>query len=146
MSTDLYQKETTRIQYLLPSSMHPSHTTTNIPFSLAYRTLRICNLPADFKRNLETLRQHLLSRHYHPKVIQRAFDKVEAIPREKALEKVKAKETNRIPLVITYHPNLPPVAATVRSHWEVMVERCPRLGRVFDQPSLVAYKRGKKPV
>ena len=40
--TDLYRKETDRNQYLLPTSCHPAHVTSNIPYSLALRIVRIC--------------------------------------------------------------------------------------------------------
>ena len=45
ISVDLYRKPTDRCQYLLPSSCHPAHVTENIPFSLAYRIVRICSSP-----------------------------------------------------------------------------------------------------
>ena len=41
--TSLYTKECARIQYLLPSSCHPSHCSANIPYSLGYRLLRLCS-------------------------------------------------------------------------------------------------------
>jgi peptide-methionine (R)-S-oxide reductase len=33
--TDLYRKETDKVQYLLPSSCHPSHIFKNVPYFLA---------------------------------------------------------------------------------------------------------------
>ena len=41
ITTDLYRKPTDKIQYLLPSSCHPSHIFDNIPYSLALRIVRI---------------------------------------------------------------------------------------------------------
>ena len=43
IETDLYRKKCDRVQYLLPSSCHPSHIFKNIPFSLALRLVRICS-------------------------------------------------------------------------------------------------------
>jgi hypothetical protein len=43
IQTDLYKKAGRKNQYLLPSSAHPKHTTKGIPFSLAYRLIRICS-------------------------------------------------------------------------------------------------------
>ena len=34
--TDLFKKETARVQYLLPSSCHPNHITRNITFSVLF--------------------------------------------------------------------------------------------------------------
>ena len=130
--------------YLLPSSCHPLHITKNIPFSLAYRILRICCSREKFLNHLEGLRQDLLSRFYHPKVIQDAFNKILEIPRAQALEKVKRSATNvREVLVATFHPSLPSITKTVQKHWKVMVDHSSRLKRCFEFPSLVAYKRPK---
>jgi peptide-methionine (R)-S-oxide reductase len=38
--TDLYRKETDKVQYLLPSSCHPSHIFKNVPYLLAPRLVR----------------------------------------------------------------------------------------------------------
>ena len=76
IQTDLYRKETDRVQYLLPSSCHPAHITKNIPYSLAYRLLRICSKREWFVQRLDELRTYLLARQYHPKIIQMAFDRI----------------------------------------------------------------------
>ena len=43
LDTNLYQKETDRNQYLLPSSCHGKQTTAVIPYSLSLRIVRICS-------------------------------------------------------------------------------------------------------
>ena len=63
IQTDLFKKDTAKCQYLLPSSCHPAHITRNIPYSLAYRLLRICSSEQDFNKRIEELRQDLLSRN-----------------------------------------------------------------------------------
>ena len=73
IETDLYKKDTTRAQYLLPSSCHPGHITKNIPYSLAYKLLRICSKEETFLLRLEELRKDLLSRSYKPRIIDDAF-------------------------------------------------------------------------
>jgi hypothetical protein len=67
--TDLYRKETDKVQYLLPDSNHPSHIFKNIPFSLALRLVRICSSKTDLIKRLEELKIMLLSRKYNKKVI-----------------------------------------------------------------------------
>jgi len=44
-TTDLYRKPTDRFMYLLTSSCHQAHISNNIPYSLAYRIVRICSKP-----------------------------------------------------------------------------------------------------
>ena len=65
--TDLYRKETDRNQYLLPSSRHPAHVSTNIPYSLAMGIVRICAIKEDREKRFEELRDLLLARDYKHK-------------------------------------------------------------------------------
>ena len=143
IQTDLYKKDCARVQYLIPSSCHPKHICANIPFSLGYRLLRICSQEATFKQRLEELRQDLFSRNYSAKIIDDAFKRVIAIPREDALKKVVKKSNERECLAITFHPGLPSVAKVLRRHHEVMLEEDVTMKSVFPAPSLVCYKRHK---
>ena len=61
---DLYCKETDRNQYLMPESCHPKTTTKNIPFSLAFRNVRICTKPNQRDVRLNDLKTLLLKRKY----------------------------------------------------------------------------------
>ena len=61
IQSTLYSKPSRVVQYLMPSSSHPSHITKNIPYSLAYRLLRIECTPAFFEKNLLQLEKELLS-------------------------------------------------------------------------------------
>ena len=53
--TDLYRKETDRVQYLLPTSCHPSHIFNNVPYSLALRLVRICSRGEDLTKRFKEL-------------------------------------------------------------------------------------------
>ena len=134
--TDLYTKETARIQYLLPSSSHPGHICKNIPYSLSYRLLRICSNPDNFSKRLEELKEDLISRNYKPKIIDEAFNKVKRISRKEALKKVEKSKDQNTPLVTKFHPNLPSLSKIVHKHWGVMPNEDPRLKRIFPKPCL----------
>ena len=86
IKTDLFTKETAKCTYLLPSSSHPSHISKNIPYSLGYRLLRICSNKNDFIKRLGELKQDLLSRGYHYKIIDEAFHRLKNMNRKSALE------------------------------------------------------------
>ena len=93
LETDLFKKETAKVQYLLRASCHPGHITKNIPYSLLYTVKRICSKGEDFKIRLEQLRQNLLSHSYPPKIIDDAFKRVIKINRLEAIKRVtKTKE------------------------------------------------------
>ena len=144
IETDLYRKSTAKVQYLLPSSCHPSFLTKNIPYSLAYRLLRICSKPEVFQQRLLELKDDLVSRSYHIKVIEQAFDRIKGISRSEALKRVEhKKDSDREPLVVTYHPNLPPLHKLIKKHHSVMIKEDMRLQRCFKEPSIVAFKRSK---
>ena len=61
--TDLYRKETDRVQYLLPSSCHPAHIFHNVPYSLALRLMRICSQKEDLVKRFEELSTMLKNTH-----------------------------------------------------------------------------------
>ena len=144
IETSLYKKETTKIQYLLPSSCHPGHVTKNIPYSLCYRLLRLCSNKDNFESNLEDLRQNLLLRSYKPKIIQEAFDRVSKIERKDALKRVSKTEKENITTFITnYHPTMPSISNIVKKHWTVLTDDYPEMKNCFPKPSTIAYKRHK---
>ena len=89
------------------------------------------------------MKQDLISRKYHVKIIDKAFDKVKKISRKKAFEKVQKVKGKETPLVTKFQPNLPSLSQKIRKHHEVMINEDPRLEKVFPKSSLVAYSRGK---
>ena len=57
IDVDLYQKETDRNQYLLPSSCHSKTTTAAIPYSLALRIVRTCTDPNNREKQFIELKK-----------------------------------------------------------------------------------------
>ena len=128
-----YKKPTDRCQYLLPSSCHPSHITRNIPYSLAYRLVRICSTNEKLDQRLSELRELLISRDYRPNSIDAAIAKARAIPRQTALLKVLKKKNERPVFVITYDPRLPSITNIFKKHHAVMIED-PYMKKIFPEP------------
>ena len=141
--TDLYRKPTAVAQYLLPSSCHPQHVTKNIPFSLGYRLLRIVSDRDTLLIRLEELKDMLLSRHYHPKVVDNALARVKCIDRDTALLRVEKNRTSKkVSFVVPYDPRFPPINQIVKKHFQVMYDD-PHLKRVFEDGVQVCYRRNK---
>ena len=117
---DLYRKPTDRNQYLLPSSCHPAHITKNIPFSLAYRIVRICSEPNTRDKRLDELREFLLERKYKKNIINSAISRAKEIPRKEALKRVNIdkSEKRRPVFAAMYDPILPALATTVKKQWK----------------------------
>ena len=62
--------------------------------------------------------------------------------RSSCLEKHEKKTTTRIPFVLTYHSNLPPVGKIINDHWNILQTK-PKLRRTYKERPLVAYRRPK---
>lgn len=118
--TDLYRKKTDKVQYLLPSSCHPSHVTKNIPYSLGLRIVRICSDFDNRIKRLQELRNMLISRNYRAKCVDDALARVHAITREDALKRVEKKTNDRITFALRYYPQLPSVSKILQKHWRAM--------------------------
>ena len=139
--TDLYRKETDRVQYLLPSSCHPSHVFNNIPYSLALRLVRICSNKDTLLTRMDELKDMLLSRSYNKNVIASAIKRALEVKREDALKRVeKTKKKDRVTFVVTYNPKLPSISGIVNKHWKTLV-RDRDAKEVFPLPPMVAYKQ-----
>ena len=138
---DLYKRKTDRNMYLLTSSYHPAHVTSNIPFSLALRIVRICSEQESCDQRLAELREMLLDRNYKPKIIDAAIKKAKDIPRNEALKRVvKNKSSDRAVFVVRYDPGLPSVTKIVHKHWRSL-KTDPHMKEIFPKPPLVVYKR-----
>ena len=90
--TDLYRKPSDRVQYLLPSSCHPNHCHTNIPYSLALRIVWICSEAESRDKRFDELRDMLKSRNYQSGLIASAIDRAKQVPRSEALKRVTKKK------------------------------------------------------
>ena len=107
LHTDLYTKPTDTHQYLSPSSCHPKHCTTTIPYSQGLRLRRICSRREDFEKRLNKLRDHLLACDYEANSIDRQIQRAALMPRTQALQPRPQQQQPRcVSLVATYHPRL----------------------------------------
>ena len=100
IQSTLYTKPSRVVQFLSPSSSHPSHITQNIPYSLAYRLRRIESTEPLFQANILKLGTELQQRGYNKKCITAAFSRVQALARPGTLEKVVKPVNERLILVI----------------------------------------------
>jgi hypothetical protein len=136
--TDLYRKPTDKVQYLLPSSCHPSHIFKSIPYSLALRLVRICSTKELLNKRLEELKT--LSRKYSKNIINSAFTKIKTLDRNKLLERRQNKTNNRVVLAITFNPKLPSVSQIIKKHWKSLTKD-PLMKKVFPLPPMLAFKQ-----
>ena len=74
IQTTLYEKPCRVVSYLLPSSSHAGFICRNIPYSLAYRLVRIESTQDGLERNLAKLQEELVSRGYRPGSVAAAVE------------------------------------------------------------------------
>ena len=142
IEVDLYKKDTDKNQYLLLNSCHPKSVTTNIPFSLSLRIVRICTKYEDRKKRLNQLKELLKERGYPDHVIDPAIERALKIPRAQALRKVKKVENTKRPVfAVKYDPRLPAISPITNKHWRSMIVQDAYLKDVFKEPPLTAFKR-----
>ena len=127
----------------MPSSSHPSHITSNIPYSLAYRLLRIESTPALFESHLSQLGDELLQRGYNAKSISESFTKIRKLSRLSTLQKVVKVPSERINLVIPFDKRLPNISHILHHRWQCLVQRDPLVKEYLPSPPRVAYSRTK---
>ena len=143
MTTDLHTKKTDKHQFLSPKSCHPKHCSRSIPYSQAIRLKRICSSESKLNYRLGQLKTQLKSRGYKTKNITDAFDKAQEKDRASLMEyKNKATRADRIPFVVTFHPDLTNISSTIRKHWR-LIENDSSLKEIFPSPPVIAYRRPK---
>ena len=150
--TDLYRKETSKPNALLPSSAHPGHIFSNIVYSMAFRLMRICSEEDTFEMRLSELkRDFLLPRNYHSRVIDSQFKRVKNLPgetykerRKIALQKKEKKKEDRSDRVIApidFNPMLPKISDVFSKHYRAMIFRKPELKATFPNPPMAALRQ-----
>jgi peptide-methionine (R)-S-oxide reductase len=140
IKTDLYRKETDKVQYLLPSSCHPSHIFKSVPYSLGLRLVRICSDREDLKKRLFELEEMLLSRGYSKNIVKETTLKALTLDRAEILKKVTKTKKDRVVLAVTYHPKLPSVSSIISKHYKTL-SKDQKAKETFPLPPMVAFKQ-----
>ena len=131
------------VAYLLPSSCHPGFICRNIPYSLAYRLVRIESTQEGLEKNLEKLKEELVSRGYNRGGVEAAIVRAKGLSREVALEKVPRSANQRPVFCLPYDPRLPGIAKILRKRHQALLSRDVDAREYFPEPPLVTYTRTK---
>jgi len=102
--TSIHYNETdTHLNY---TSSHPARCKNSIPYSQFLRLRRICSEGNDFENKSKEMAGFFRNRDYPSNVIQRAQERVPAIPRNALIsERSDVPDAQpTIPLVLKYHP------------------------------------------
>ena len=108
LTTDLYTKCTDTHQYLHWNSCHLQYCKSTIPYSQALLICCICSGSKENLTRVSELKSHQVIRGYDETSV-RHIDKATNIARSVALKKKETEPARRVPTVVTYHPDLPPL-------------------------------------
>ena len=139
ITTDLYTKPTDTHQYLAANSCHPKHCKASITYSQALRLRRICSEDDDYHRRLSELKGYLTGWGHDPSSVQQQNDRAMDVTREDALAPRTRRRSTRVPLITTYHPDLPPLRQTIDSLLPVL-HTSQRLRNSIPEPPIVAHR------
>ncbi|XP_073210127.1 uncharacterized protein [Lepidochelys kempii] len=140
INTTLYWKPTDHYTYLHASSFHPGHTTQSIVYSQALRYNRICSNPSDRDRHLQDLCQAFLKLQYPPVEVKKQTDRARRVPRSHLLQERPNKENNRIPLVVTFSPQLKPLQRIIKD-LQPILKNDPSLSQILGDRPVLAYRQ-----
>ena len=140
LKTDVHQKPTDCHPYLDYTSAHPFHFKSSIPYSQALRLRRICKDNNVLKERIKQYTNYFVACGYKRSFVKKEMERVLEVRRKDTLVKKEKNKDNRIPLVVTYHPDLPPVGQIINKHWP-MLHHKDRTKKIFKNRPIVTYKR-----
>ena len=143
LETDLYSKPTNANLFLHYTSCHPQHTKNSLPYSLAYRLLRICSNENFLSKRLSDLKLFLLNRNFKSKTIDSAFRRIRNLSRNDTFHrKNKNSKTDRVPLVTTFHPGLPNLPHILQKYLPIL-HSSTRCKKAIPNCPIVSFHRPK---
>ena len=143
IKTDLYTKPTDTHHYLNWTSCHPCHTKGAIPYSLALRLRRIYSENAFFEKRARELFNILLDRGYKCKHVKQSIEKARQTTRREALcTDTNTRNTERVPLVVTYNPALGCLSKIIKEY-QPALHASQRCKEVFKDPTLILFRKGR---
>ena len=140
LKTKLYTKDTDTHNYLHRKSAHPENLKRAIPYGQALRIRRICTTDDDATIEFEKLKDNFVQKGYGKSEVLKQITRAKNIRRTETLTPKEKKTFNRIPLVLTYNPSLPPIMDVMKKHWHVL-QSDPSLRETFKELPITSFRR-----
>lgn len=142
ISTTIHYKETDSHTYLRYDSSHPKSCKNSIPYSQLLRAKRICSEEDNFTSVQAEMTKFFHQRGYPDRITQSAIDRIQEVDRESALTKTVKPTSNRVPLVMTYHPQAISIRNIVFRNFKEL-QRDDTTKNIFNEPPVTAYRRDR---
>ena len=135
-------KPTDTHQYLHKDSCHPGQCKPSIPYSQALSIRRIFSERRDYLRRTEEMKGYLINQGYNENEVQHQINRMKGLDKDTLLlsRKRTSAPLERVPLIVTYHPSLPPLNSILAKHSSIL-DVSERLRWAVSNPPLVAYCR-----
>jgi hypothetical protein len=142
LQTDLYTKPTDAHNYLHYHSAHPLHVKNNIPYNQFLRLRRLCSQEVEYTARCTEMSNHLKQRGYPTRVISKALQAVNKIPRSQTLTYRQKNETQRVPFVVTHNPQNPPLKKWFTDFLQYL-HSSPRLQKAIPDPPILGERNSR---
>ena len=139
--TKVYRKPTDRSMYLHSNSYHPSNLKRNIPYGQALRMKKICSEDAEFQKAILSM-EKASDRGYMKDNLKNQFDRACSKQRQDLLNYQTREKTDRIPLVTTFHRQIPDFKSVIEKHWNLL-QINQDLKTTFKDSPVYGYRRNK---
>lgn len=141
LKTSVHYKKTDSHNTLLYSSSHPKSCRDAIPYSQFLRLRRICSDDHDFEEKASEMKVFFMKRDYPQIVIDQALNKAKHLDRRSVLSyQSDRNDTDRIPLILTYHPTNITVKDVILKHYNILTED-DHTSTLFTKPPMLSWRR-----
>ena len=140
LATKVFTKPTDRQAYLHKQSAHPNHLKKSIPYGQALRLRRVCTDINEYDEASKVLKTKLKDRGYKDEEITTQIKEARSRRREDLLQYKTKSQSNRIPFILTYYPDLPNAKAAVEKHWQIL-QINEKMKANFTEKPIMAYRR-----
>lgn len=137
IQTSIYYKPTDSHSYLPYDSCHPKHVLDSIPFSQFLRLKRICSENCDFLSQSTKMLNFFINRGYPSELLNNALTKVSSLSRNALLTPKNKSDTQVLPLVVGYSPQVTSVVNKTKSLFNQILSR----NDTFPSKPIVAFRR-----
>ena len=121
---------------------HPRRCKSTNAYSQALRMHRICSEDDLYLKRTKELEDHLVNRGYDRAEVQHQINRATRISRTEALGTSEVRTMERVPLVVTFHPQLPLLGKILRDHL-LSLHISNKTKEAVPNPPLVANQKPK---
>lgn len=135
-------KATETFQYTHFSSCHPPGVKKGFIKGEAFRLLRTNSSETAFKTAISQFKTNLIERGYPETLVSTTLAEITFEERKAALQQKRKQDRRILPFVTQYRPSVPNLKQILMQKWH-LIQQQPLLRRIFKDPPIVSYKRGR---